>query len=43
MTFSQKRYYEFFLFLHDDRAQHYATSVLDIRFQKKLTQGLAGD
>ena len=41
-TFSQKRYFEFFDFLHDDKGQRCATFWLVLRFIK-IIQGLAGD
>ena len=37
LTFSRKRYYEFFDNLHDDRAQYSATFEPGVRFQKKQT------
>ena len=35
LTFFQKRYYDFFDILHDDRAQHRASFGPGVRFQKK--------
>ena len=42
LTFSLKRYYDSFYFLHDNRDQHCATSGLGVWFQK-IFQGFAGD
>ena len=43
-TFSQKRYYIFFDFLHDDRGQFCATTDLIVHFQKnypRISRGLS--
>ena len=44
LTFSWKRYYEFFDTLHDDRAQLRATFGPDVRFQRNnpgISRGLS--